>query len=275
MPIITEEPEEVVPPPPVPQPTTTPQPSASPAPAAPATTDAGTDATSSTTSSAPPAATEGSAEKDVQGEGEGEGEGEDGEVVEEPFPVCEEDEGHIKDEVEKATGLKNEGNALYSAGETDEAIEKYTEGLDAIITTCTHSASIRSVCFCNRAAARLKLGQHRFVVEDCTEALRLNPEYIKAYLRRSQAHENMSKLKEALDDMKKVQELEPTSSEAKSNIPRLTRALEAQHEKEKEEMMGKLKDLGNNLLGKFGLSLDNFKADKDPTTGSYNISFQK
>ena len=38
-------------------------------------------------------------------------------------------------------------------------------------------------------------------------------------------------------------------------------------------MLGKLKDLGNTILGKFGLSLDNFKAKKDESTGAYSISF--
>jgi hypothetical protein len=36
---------------------------------------------------------------------------------------------------------------------------------------------------------------------------------------------------------------------------------------------GKLKDLGNSLLGKIGLSLDNFKAEQDPATGGYSIKF--
>jgi len=31
--------------------------------------------------------------------------------------------------------------------------------------------------------------------------------------------------------------------------------------------------MGNSILGRFGMSLDNFKAEKDPITGSYNISF--
>jgi len=41
------------------------------------------------------------------------------------------------------------------------------------------------------------------------------------------------------------------------------------------EFPGKLKELGNTVLGKFGLSLDNFQAVKDPATGSYSISFQR
>lgn len=38
---------------------------------------------------------------------------------------------------------------------------------------------------------------------------------------------------------------------------------------------GKLKDLGNSLLGHFGMSLDNFKAVQDPGTGSYSVQFQQ
>ena len=43
----------------------------------------------------------------------------------------------------------------------------------------------------------------------------------------------------------------------------------------KDEALGKLKDLGNSILGNFGMSLDNFKMTQDPTSGGWNISMQK
>ena len=41
------------------------------------------------------------------------------------------------------------------------------------------------------------------------------------------------------------------------------------------DTLRQLKDLGNNILGNFGLSLDNFQAVQDPQTGSYSISFNQ
>ena len=39
----------------------------------------------------------------------------------------------------------------------------------------------------------------------------------------------------------------------------------------KDEALGKLKELGNTILGNFGMSLDNFKMSQDPNSGGWNI----
>ncbi|CAN1340892.1 Tetratricopeptide repeat protein 1 [Linum perenne] len=75
-------------------------------------------------------------------------------------------------------------------------------------------------------------------------------------------------------DMKKILELDPSNDFARPSIIRLEPLAAEKREKMKEEMIGKLKEMGNSLLGRFGMSVDNFKAVKDPNTGSYSISFQ-
>ncbi len=92
-------------------------------------------------------------------------------------------------------------------------------------------------------------------------------------MRRAQAYEKIEDLESALSDWKKVVEIDPTLMKARSEHYRLDSTIKERNEKMKDEMLGKLKDLGNTVLGKFGMSLDNFKAVKDPNTGSYSISY--
>jgi len=170
-----------------------------------------------------------------------------------------------------AIAAKERGNTFFKAGDVDQAIECYTEAIDSAPPGATELATF----FANRAACYAKSGRHRWVAEDCTAALELQPDHVKALMRRAQAKETMEEPDAALADMKRVVELDPTVKAAAAAVPRLQAAADAKLEAQKEEMMGKLKDLGNTVLGKFGLSLDNFKADQDPNTGSYNISFQR
>lgn len=96
----------------------------------------------------------------------------------------------------------------------------------------------------------------------------------QAYFRRYQAYMKMEKLDEALADIEKLIELSPESS-YQSKRRELQKKIDERNEKLKEEMLGKLKDVGNKILGKFGMSLDNFKMVQDPATGGYNIKFEK
>lgn len=198
----------------------------------------------------------------------------------------------------KAQDAKLKGNAHFGAGEWQEAIDAYTEAImwappDAQVSPRAHggrarapsaaspratppprlAAQEKAVYHCNRAACFLKLEQHEAVVDDSTNALAIDADYVKALSRRAQAYEALDKLTEALADAKRIAELEPDSKPASAAVRRLEGLEAAKLEREKEEMMGKLKDLGNMFLGNFGLSLDNFKATKDEGTGSYNIAY--
>lgn len=71
----------------------------------------------------------------------------------------------------------------------------------------------------------------------------------------------------------KLQSSSPQLPEVRRALTRLPSRIALQQGKEKDEMLGKLKDLGNSLLGKFGLNTDMFKFDEQPG-GGYNLRFQ-
>lgn len=136
---------------------------------------------------------------------------------------------------------KESGNSLFKKGEYELAREKYTEAL----RTCPLKyVEERAVLFANRGAAKLKeVNLERFVklfifniitwkclnysltflfqslnteaIDDCTKAVELNPNYVKAYIRRAKLYEDTDKLDEALEDYKKILELDPNYSEAR------------------------------------------------------------
>lgn len=54
----------------------------------------------------------------------------------------------------------------------------------------------------------------------------------------------------------------------------LNRKAEIKKKQMQEEVVGKLKDLGNKFLGMFGMNLDNFKM-KPNENGGYSVSIEK
>ncbi|KAF6156369.1 hypothetical protein GIB67_031490 [Kingdonia uniflora] len=212
----------------------------------------------------------------------------------------------------QANDAKSEGNKLFGAGQYEDALLQYELGLQ-VAPDMPSSVEVRSICHANRAICFSKLGKNEETIKECTKALELNPTYMKALIRRGEANEKLEHFEEAIAgtgfiafpvssvtwsyiliktsigvdhflylyflfsfvDMKKILELDPSNDQARKTIRRLEPLAAEKREKMKEEMIGKLKEMGNSILGRFGMSVDNFKTVKDPNTGSYSVSFQR
>ncbi|XP_045782184.1 tetratricopeptide repeat protein 1-like [Maniola jurtina] len=171
-----------------------------------------------------------------------------------------------------AETLKVAGNEAYRVAEYEKCIEKYTEALR--LCPLKYSEQ-RSILYCNRSAAKMKLEKYKKAIKDCTKAIELDDKYLKAYYRRAQCYEATDKLDECLADYKKILELDPSHKEAKTATLRLPAMIEERNEKLKTEMLGKLKDLGNMILKPFGLSTENFQLEQDSESKGYKINFKQ
>ncbi|EGG05475.1 uncharacterized protein MELLADRAFT_107579 [Melampsora larici-populina 98AG31] len=141
--------------------------------------------------------------------------------------------------------------------------------------------NLRATLNANSAACHLKLEDWKSAVEASTASLRDDPAYQKALHRRAQGNEKLdtwASLQAALDDYNTLANLPdlPVSllKEIRLAQARLPLLISERSEKEKAEMMDKLKTLGNTVLGKFGLSTDHFKFTPNET-GGYSMSFER
>eukprot|EP00095_Tigriopus_kingsejongensis_P001839 maker-scaffold10_size831480-snap-gene-7.20 protein:Tk01839 transcript:maker-scaffold10_size831480-snap-gene-7.20-mRNA-1 annotation:"tetratricopeptide repeat protein 1" len=173
----------------------------------------------------------------------------------------------------QALELKKSGNEFFLAGANEEAVEKYSEALD-LCPLCF--SEDRAVLYGNRAAARMRMGQFEAVVEDCSDSIRLKPDYMKALVRRAQAYEESDKPHEAMKDFEKILEIDPQHAPANVAVKvRLPEKIKLKDEQMKTEMMTNLKKLGNMVLNPFGLSTENFQFVQDPQSGNYSMNFSQ
>jgi len=190
-----------------------------------------------------------------------------------------------KKDIEAATPAPAPRPTIPSVADAEAATENIIKDFDASLSL-TPSVSVEDVwsaeermllaqCYANRGACSAHHGDNDAVIEDSKRAIQLEGTYTKARVRKAQAHEAKEAYGDALEEWSQVLTISPNHQQAIAAKRRLPPLVAEEEERMKTEMMGKLKDMGNSLLGHFGLSTDNFKFEKDPNTGSYNIGFQQ
>ncbi|KAL4332358.1 hypothetical protein GQ457_07G003540 [Hibiscus cannabinus] len=102
------------------------------------------------------------------------------------------------------------GNELFNAGRYSEACSAYGEGL-----RCDSS---NSILYCNRAVCWSKLGLWEKSVEDCNEALKIQPNYKKALLRRAASNGKLGRWADAVRDYEILRKELPGDTEVADSL---------------------------------------------------------
>lgn len=136
-----------------------------------------------------------------------------------PFPPAYE----TGDDYEKASEFKMKAADLKSEGKWGEALECYTSAVLA--------AEPSALLYANRAMALMKLDRPKAAENDCSLALKLNPDSAKALRVRGKARKILGKYEEALKDLSTSQQIDFDESVVQD----LKELSELHVEKEKEE----------------------------------------
>eukprot|EP01028_Stygiella_incarcerata_P004222 TRINITY_DN1902_c0_g1_i1.p2 TRINITY_DN1902_c0_g1~~TRINITY_DN1902_c0_g1_i1.p2 ORF type:complete len:364 (-),score=135.69 TRINITY_DN1902_c0_g1_i1:1660-2751(-) len=103
------------------------------------------------------------------------------------------------------------GNAVDASGDATKAMNDFTRAIEL--------NPYNWIALNNRASLRSSsvLQEHALAVDDCTQALRINPHYSLAYISRGYAHRFMRKYEEAAKDFSAAIKLNPADAVAYNN----------------------------------------------------------
>ena len=94
-----------------------------------------------------------------------------------------------------AEKLKQEGNTFFQNNKFIEALEKYTDAINLKVETKNNA-----IYYSNRAFVNLKLENYGSAIEDVNMALKIDPNFSKAYQRRAEAYFSLRKYTECIKD---------------------------------------------------------------------------
>ena len=140
---------------------------------------------------------------------------------------------------------KEDGNAAFKAGQLSDAEELYTAALAVDPCNVITNAKL----YCNRAAVLMRKREFPRAIADCTSALELDSNYIKAYQRRARCYAENDQHEEAVRDYEKVFGLEKTR-EHKEQLNEAKRQLKMAQRKDYYKILGVPRSAGEDEIKK-------------------------
>ncbi|KAJ6741771.1 HEAT SHOCK PROTEIN DNAJ WITH TETRATRICOPEPTIDE REPEAT-CONTAINING PROTEIN [Salix viminalis] len=105
------------------------------------------------------------------------------------------------DSVQEACEMwRARGNRAYQKGDMSKAEDFYTRGINSIPSSEMSGCWLKplAICYSNRAATRMSLGNMREALRDCIKASGLDPNFFKVQMRAANCHLQLGEVEDAL-----------------------------------------------------------------------------
>jgi stress-induced-phosphoprotein 1 len=99
---------------------------------------------------------------------------------------------------------KERGDECYKNAGFEDAIVHYTKCIEMLVKQGKEGSDLALKAFSNRAACYKQISNFDGTIQDCTSVLEVEPENVKALVRRAQAFEGVERYRFALQDVKTV-----------------------------------------------------------------------
>merc|ERR1711881_248405 len=159
------------------------------------------------------------------------------------------DHQRAKDTYKRAKALKQmkeDGNVALKNSNWPKAHELYTQAL--AIDPCNKATNAK--LYFNRATVSAKLRQYEDSVVDCTEAIKLDEKYLKAFLRRGRSYMELEQYDEAVHDFEHVNKLERGNPEYRACLSNAKLELKKSKRKDYYKILGVEKNANDDEIKK-------------------------
>lgn len=120
----------------------------------------------------------------------------------------------MEDDEKEYEVLRQEGNEAYKKKDYDEAVDCYTDAIEAAERAGEPQAAI----FANRAAAYMMQNNFKKAILDCQAAIRIDDKYVKAYQRAGKCMVELGEYTRASDFYSTGLELDPKNKDLKKEL---------------------------------------------------------
>jgi DnaJ family protein C protein 7 len=110
--------------------------------------------------------------------------------------------------MDKLEELKKNGNEYFKQGQFDQAISLYSEAIKI-----DSNSIFRANLFCNRGAAYMSILMWSKALEDCNQALQIDPMRLRSLERRIECEIKLEQYFAAVADLKKASKMDPSRAD--------------------------------------------------------------